>query len=312
MNSNNFKVVFFGTSEFAREILKILFEQNIEVVAVVTRPDKPSGRNLKMTPSPVKEFCLNWHSHIPVLTPNKVSTDEFDNALRDLNPDLFVVAAFGEIIKPHILRIPPYGSINVHPSLLPSYRGPSPLQTALLNGDKKTGVCIIEVVEKMDAGQIYASAEFPIEPDENYTLLESKAISRAKSILIQTIENKRLGKCVGLLQDENLVTFCKKIKSDDEKIDWNQDIELIHNKIRALSDKPCAWTYMQIGDDVKRVKIFSSQIVRKVEFAGNLKKYLYIDFGSSLLFIKSLQVEGKKRLSSSEFLSGLRESYKFL
>lgn len=313
MNFSTYKIVFLGTSEFAQVILKDLIEMGCNIVACVTRPDRPNGRNLKLAYSPVKDFLVNSNLSIPIHQPEKVSTIEFQEILTDLEPDLFVVAAFGEIIKNNILKIPKDGSINVHPSLLPKYRGPSPLQTALLNGDRETGVCIIDVAQKMDAGDIYACKKFSIDPDENFTNLQAKSLAHTKALLYKVIEQKISKTCKGKQQDEAYVTFCKKITVEDEKILWESNLFDIHNKIRALSEKPGAWCYIELGQEVKRVKIFHTTLLEEGDgnSVKNPKKQIFIQKDGYTLFINSLQIEGKKRLSSQEFLAGLKTHYKF-
>jgi methionyl-tRNA formyltransferase len=313
MKSKDFRIVFFGTSDFAQAILHDLCEEGYDVIAVVTRPDKPTGRNLKLSPSQVKSYIEKNRSHISIYTPEKASTVEFEQILNSLKPDLFVIAAYGEIIKPNILNLPRCGSINIHPSLLPKYRGPSPLQAALLNGDTKTGVCIIDVAQKMDAGVIYAQKEFEIDLNENFTMIQGKALLYTKDLLISVIQDKQKGIAKGLVQDESLVTFCKKITVEHEKIDWEEPLLSIHNKIRALSEKPGAWCYIQLGQESKRVKIYSSRyiLLSQDEEAPNPKKSIYVKKGQEIIQIMNLQIEGKKRLSAIEFLSGLRDAYKF-
>lgn len=314
MTPNNYRIVFFGTSEFAAIILRDILDLNLNVVACVTRPDRATGRNLKLSYSPVKQYCLEQSPHIPVYQPEKVSTEEFQGILTALKPDLFVVAAFGEIIKNNILQIPEDGSINVHPSLLPKYRGPSPLQAALLNGDEETGVCVIDVASKMDAGVIFASQKFPIDAVDNFTSLQAKALKITKSLVGEVINRKINKTCVGQAQDESKVTFCKKITVDDEKIDWSRNLVDIHNQIRALSEHPGAWSYIEIGSEVKRVKIYHSSLYKESEGGVVLhpKKHISISKDGYTLVINSLQVEGKKRLSSVEFLSGVKSFFKFV
>lgn len=313
MKSSDYRIVFLGTSEFAQVILKDIVDMNFNIVACVTRPDRPTGRNLKLTSSPVKQYCQEQLPHVPLYQPEKVSTEEFQKTLESLKPDLFVVAAFGEIIKNNILQIPIDGSINIHPSLLPKYRGPSPLQSALLNGDDESGVCIIDVASKMDAGVIFACEKFKIDPNENFTSLQAKALRITKPLLGQVINKKIEKTCTGIVQDEAKVTFCKKIDIDDEKVDWTFNLLEIHNKIRALSEKPGAWCYIEIGQDVKRVKIFDTTIFKEsdIEAKINPKKQLTISKDGYVLQINTIQIEGKKRLTAQEFLSGIRDSFKF-
>ena len=310
MKSNDFKIVFFGTSDFAKVILSHLYDANLNVVAVVTRPDKPTGRNLKLQPSIVKQFSLIEKPSIPVLDPPKCSTPEFEKILKEYEPDLFIVAAYGEIIKPNILAIPKTGSINVHPSDLPKYRGASPLQSALFNGDEESAVCIIDVAEKMDAGEIFGRKPFKIEPAENFTALQQKALAISKPLLLEVIEQKRQGTAKGTPQNEELVSSCKKIHPEDQKINWNDSLKKIHNQIRALSDKPGAWCHIQIGDDVKRVKIFETLLL-DLDDQKHSPKEVAVSKDSHKLVIKALQIEGKKRLSDQEFLAGARGVYKF-
>lgn len=307
------KIVFFGTSDFAEAILRDLHLSGERLIGIVTRPDKPYGRNLKLAASPVKQYHKDFLSNIPLFQPDKVSTQDFETILKALEPDLFVVAAFGEIIKVNVLNIPRLGSINVHPSLLPKYRGPSPIQTALLNGDQKTGVCIIEVGPKMDAGDIYACEEIEIDLNENFTSLQAKALRKTKDMLLEVVHQKATGSLKSIRQDETEVTFCKKITTADEKINWQDSLIEIHNKIRALSEKPGAWSYLQIGEEVKRVKIYDTEIftshVEKLTF--NSRKEIVIHKDACFMKIKFLQVEGKKKMDASQFLAGIRSDYFF-
>jgi methionyl-tRNA formyltransferase len=313
MKSNDFKIIFFGTSDFAKEILKFLVEDGQSVAAIVTRPDKESGRNLRPSFSPVKSFALEFCPNIPILQPDKVSNEDFEYVLKGFEPDLFVVAAFGEIIKKNILQVPPSGSINVHPSLLPKYRGPSPLQTALLNGDKETGVCIIDVAEKMDAGDIFAIKAFPIDPDDNFNSLQTKALAFTRPLLLEVVEAKKTGQCTPQKQDESQISFCRKISAHDEKINWENSLEDVHNQIRALSEKPGAWSYLELGNDVKRVKIYASEHINSEEASKdiNRKKRIIISKNNYHLSLLILQLEGKKKLNSQDFLAGLKTEYKF-
>lgn len=307
------RIVFFGTSDFAASILKDIVGSPYELVAVVTRPDKPQGRSQKMSFSKVKECIQEMRLKIPVYQPGKVSTVEFQKVLEDLKPDLFVVAAFGEIIKPHILAIPRLGSINVHPSLLPKYRGPSPIQAALFAGDDQTAVCIIEVVEKMDAGPIYAKKMIEIDPSDNFTTLQEKCLFYTKELLLKVVEGKILNQLQPEFQDEALVTFCKKITPEMEKIDWSQSLLENHHKIRALSQKPGAWSFIKINDEVKRVKIFKTKFYSKIpeNWEQAQKKRIFIIQDAACLEVLNLQLEGKKILDAAQFLSGIREKFTF-
>ncbi len=302
------KIVFFGTSVFAAEVLKHLQQQkDIEILAVVTRPDRPKGRSLSLSPPPVKEV-----SKAPVYQPKKASTDEFANILKKLHADLFVVVAYGEIIKANILQIPKLGCVNIHASLLPKYRGAAPIHRALMNGEKETGITIIEMVLQMDAGDMLEVVKTPVPDDMTFGELEKKLCELACIAIMNTIHHFQKGTVIKTPQDPNLVTFAAKLTPEDEIIDWNKPAKTIHNLIRAFSPRPGAWCKIKIGDEEKRLKIKRSLVIQ--EKSGPPKTFLsygkegwIVACGEQALQLLEVQLEGKNTLSTQDFLKGIHQ-----
>ncbi len=303
-------IIFFGTSAFAAKILANLIEHGIHIVAVVTRPDRPQGRELKALPSAVKQYATTHHPKIPLLQPEKVSTEENEALLKGYHADLFVVVAFGEILKEFILNIPKHGAINVHASLLPKYRGAAPMQRCLMNGDKETGITIIEMTRQMDAGAILAQEKIPVPEEMTLGELDEKLLQIAPKTLLSVIDRIKKGTVRKISQDLSLVTLAPKISVEEEKIDWKLPAQKIHNQIRALSPKPGAWCYLMLNQQKKRLKIFKSQVV--INQSGSPGETLHINTkewiiacGQEGIRLLEVQLEGKKRMAVSDFLKGI-------
>ena len=309
-------IVFFGTSEFAIPALQSLIDSRHKVVALVTQPDRKRGRNLKLSPSPTKVLALS--KDIPVFQPQNASGAESINYLKKLDADLFIVISFGQILKREILSIPKLYAVNVHGSLLPQYRGAAPTNWAIINGDKKSGVTIIKMNEKMDEGDIILKRETAIEnEDTNITLTEKLSEVGAKVLLetIALIENKKEVK----LEKQNSadVTYAPKLKKEDGLIAWNEPALKIHNKVRGFIPWPGAYTYY----DGKTLKILKTEVVTSSsEVAQNGEvidivegKGIIVRTGLGNLAIQYLQLEGKKALDSDSFVRGHRiaRGYKF-
>lgn len=300
-------IIFFGTPSFAAHILKSLLEKSVNIVAVVSKPDKAQGRSSKLVPTAVKEVALEYS--IPLYQPEKASNEEFAQILSSLNPDLFVVVAYGEIIKQFLLDIPKKGAINVHGSLLPKYRGAAPIQRAIINGEKETGISIIYLIKKMDAGDILETIKTDIGENETYGELSERLAELGTKVLLKTIdaiENERIHRTV---QDESLVTMAPKIEIEECQINWNQNAQQIHNLIRGVNPNPCAWCKVKIGDDERRLKIFSTQLITNHQLPlGDFiltKEGVIVGCNNSSLLLKDVQLEGKKRMSSSELFRGI-------
>jgi len=297
------KIIFMGTPEFSVPILNALIE-DYKVIAVVTQLDKKVGRKQVLTPSPIKKIALT--NKIDVLQPEKISGNaEFIRRVNDLKPDLIVIAAYGLILPKEILDIPKYRVINVHASLLPKYRGASPIQSAILNGDKETGVTIMLVNEKMDEGDILMQKTITITDDDNFASLYDKLSILGTHLLIETLP-KWLNKEIKLQkQDDSQATYCKLITKEDGKIDWHKSAIEIERQVCALNPWPGTWT---VWDD-KKVKLLKVKLLNGLNknSAGMVFKTnedFAISCNEESLEILELQLEGKKPMSAKEFLNG--------
>ncbi|MBD3327743.1 methionyl-tRNA formyltransferase [Candidatus Peregrinibacteria bacterium] len=304
------KIVYMGTPEFAVAPLKSLIENdNFEVQAVVTQPDKKIGRKQKITAPPVKKSALEYDK--PVLQPDIIKNNtDFINLLKNLKPDFLVVIAFGQILPGEVLKIPTISSINVHGSLLPMYRGASPINACLLNGDAETGVSYMKMKEKMDAGPIYQLQRIPIDPIDDAKTLAEKLSTVAALQLPSVLESVSEGILDPLPQDENKASYCHKINKHDGLIDpQNETAEKILNKWRAYT--PWPGIYMMhndkkiiLHDIISTDKIFNQSGF----FIENNKLFLGTKDGT--LEILMLQLEGKKALKTQEFLAGNASLFK--
>ena len=303
------KVVFFGTSSFAARIFSFLIENSCDVVAVVTRPDKPKGRSQQLLPPPVKEQVLQLKPTLPIYQPIKASTPEFASVLKQHDPDLFVVVAYGEIIKTMLLELPRLGCINIHASLLPKYRGAAPIQRVLMAGEKETGVCIMDMVLEMDAGDVYKAVKTDIPESMTFGELDLKLSQLAGPALLEVIHSIEKGTAKKTPQDHNEATLAPKLKAEEEKISWNRPAHEIHNLIRALSPAPGAWCSVHLGGEQKRLKIKRSEVVSSQGNPGeNLifnKHDWVVACGTGALRLLEVQLEGKKTMPIKEFLRGI-------
>ncbi len=288
------KTILIGTSEFAEKIFRT-YLNTYSTIAVITTPDKPVGRKQTLTPSPVKKWALE----------NKLPVSQLEK-IGELKPDLIIVAAYGQIIPKEILDIPKHGALNIHPSLLPKYRGASPIQTAILNGDEISGVTIMLMDEKMDHGPIVASTKFQISNKPTYEELSKKLADAGAKLLIKTLPDWINGKIKAKLQNHSKTTFTKIIKKEDGKIDWNKSAEEIERQIRAFHEWPTAYTFW----NNKQLKILDAGISTKktnkkigeVFLADN--KELIIQTGNGALILKQVQLEGKRLMPTKNFLNG--------
>lgn len=302
------RIVFFGTPHFAASILQYLLDANIEVVAVVTQPDRPKGRSLRETPSPVKSLLIDRGVGQPILQPEKGSDPLFLEELKKLQADLYVVVAFGQILPQSLLDIPSKGCINIHASLLPKYRGAAPIQRSLLNGDPETGVAIQKMVKQLDAGDVIATAKLEILPNMTFGELEKELCELSKSLLLLVLQYYEKGIPAAEPQDHSLATYASKVSVEEAEIKWEKSAETIHNQIRAFSPKPGAWCWaLGVGGERKRVKILRTTLCQQ---SGEPGKILSPDgvvaCGSNSLKIIEIQPEGKKAMPASEWLRGHR------
>lgn len=300
------RIVFFGNPDFCQKPLQALNDSDNEIISVVTSTDRKSGRGMKLVPSFVKTMSKDLN--IPTIEINDLNSIVFKNTLVELKADLFVVVAF-KLLPESIIDIPKFGSINVHPSLLPKYRGSSPIQYALLNGDKKTGVSIINLNTKIDAGNIIGLKEYIINRNANYGQLHNDLSVLGSELLIEVINNLKSNTVRPIKQDESKKTLAPKIKKTDLKIDWNEDVFSIHNKIRAFDPFPGAYSFI----NGKRIKLFQSR-VKKINLTKNKKTgQIITDHNRLLVYVKDgncielfqVQLEGKKKNKSSDFIKSL-------
>jgi methionyl-tRNA formyltransferase len=301
------RVVFFGTPVFAAHSLSYLLDKGVEVAAVVTRPDKPKGRSGKLISTPVKDVALKHQ--IPVFQPVKVSSPEFADVLPAFNADLFVVVAYGEIVKQHILDMPALGCINLHTSLLPKYRGAAPIQRAVMAGESLTGVTIMYMAKKMDAGDIILSQSMPIGIDETFGQVEERLCEMGSTMLYQVISEFESGPLKGIPQDEGLATFAPKVELEDCEINWHASNFQIHNLIRGAQPYPGAWSWVEIRGKKKRIKIQQSSLVDADEGQpGEILRVgqegMQVGCASGVINIQQVQLEGKKPMTPVELLRG--------
>lgn len=305
------KIVFFGTSSFAAEILFCLAQSQMAVIAVVTRPDRLTGRSLKLSFPPVKQAALELN--IPVFQPEKASSLEFVEHLKVLQADLFVVVAYGEIVRKEVLDTPSLGCINIHASLLPKYRGAAPMQRCLINGEKETGISIIEMTPKMDAGDVLAIEKISIPFEMTHGELEKELCALAQRMILQVIKHFEDGSVRKSPQNHSQMTIAPKISAQEEKIDWSLDSIVLHNLIRALSPSPGAWCLIEIKNQRKRLKIIrafpeKSQLSGKPGSLVRLDKGWGVICGQGVLRLIEVQLEGKRAMSAVNCFNGLQQA----
>lgn len=306
------RVIFFGTPPFAAAVLDFLVQRSVSVLAVVTRPAKPKGRSSSLVSSAVAELAASLD--IPVLTPLKIASPESVQSLSQLQADLFVVVAYGQILPQSVLNIAPLGCINLHASLLPYYRGAAPIQRALMAGESRTGVTIIAMNAQMDAGNILKMVAVPIAPETTFGELEQNLLIVGQEALFSVLNELEEGSVTSVVQNHEMATFAPKITSNDEQIHWEHSAEHIHNQVRALSPRPGAWCYVQIAEDVKRLKIFQTQ---QVFWEGGLpgeilvrsSTELVIACGQQALRILRVQPEGRRAMKVDEYLRGIGKQF---
>ncbi len=298
------RIVFMGTPEFSVAALKRLNEAGHEIIACVTQPDKPKGRGKAVTMTPVKEAALSLG--IPVYQPAKVREESFQSLLKELNPDVIVVVAFGQIIPQAILDLPKYGCINIHASLLPKYRGAAPIQWVLINGEKETGITTMQMDAGLDTGDMLEKIAVPIEPEETGGSLHDKLSAAGGSLIVSTLEKLETGALTPVSQTEEGTCYAGKITKDMGNIDWSQDGEAIERLIRALNPWPSAYSSIH----GKTVKLWKARVLDEEregipgQVLGADKKGLYVKTGKGTLCIQELQLEGKKRMDTASFLRG--------
>ncbi|PLT30115.1 methionyl-tRNA formyltransferase [Peribacillus deserti] len=299
------KIVFMGTPDFSVPVLRRILQDGYNVAAVVTQPDRPVGRKRILTPPPVKAEAVK-HG-IMVFQPEKIREEEELNKILELSPDLIITAAFGQILPKKLLDAPKYGCINVHASLLPELRGGAPIHYALIQGKEKTGITIMYMAEKLDAGDILSQAELKIEEEDNVGTLFDKLSVIGADLLSETIPKLLNHEITPIVQDDSQATFASNIKREQEKVDWTKTGEEIFNHIRGLNPWPVAFT--TFGSEVWKLwnsqKIKSGRTGEPGEILEVAEDGLIVAAGNeTAIKILELQPAGKKRMSVRDFLRG--------
>ena len=304
---NKLKVVFFGTPDFARASLEAIHTSAHEVVGVVTVADKASGRGQKVHQSPVKTYAMEHD--LPLFQPEKLRNEEFLSQIKSLNADIFVVVAFRMMPKV-LFSMPRLGTFNLHASLLPDYRGAAPINYAVINGETKSGATTFFINEKIDEGNILLQAETEISPEDNAGTLHDRLMEIGAKLVVETLDGLAEGKLTEIPQNqkENPKTAYKIFK-EDTKIDWEKEVEVIHNFIRGMSPYPAAFTVLEVGGEQKILKIFKGKF-QKIEHSKEnseieiSKNEFKIYAKNGVYFPEELQLEGKKRMNLKDFLNG--------
>ena len=298
------RIVYMGTPDFAVNTLQALIDSEYEVVGVVTQPDKPKGRGKTMQFTPVKALALQCG--IPVYQPEKVKDAAFIETLRAMQPDLIVVAAFGQILPEEILQMPQYGCINVHASLLPKYRGAAPIQWCILNGEQETGVTIMYMEKGLDTGDMIAKVVVPIEEQDTGDSLHDKLAVAGAKLLVDTLPSLFAGTIVREKQDDAQSSYAKMLTKDMGRIDFTKKAPEIVRLIRGMYSWPGAYTTWH----GKRLKLHTAEVLPEIyearpgQVAGANKHGIIIACGLGAIRVTSLQLEGKKRMDADAFLRG--------
>lgn len=303
------KIIFMGTPEFALPGLETLYNRGIEIAGVVTRPDRPAGRGREPTPPPVKVRAQSLG--LDIRQPGKLKDPAFIDWITHIGPDLFVVSAYGKFIPADLLACAGEGGINLHPSLLPRYRGAAPIQWALINGDVETGVTVISIAGRMDAGDIFAREPVSILQDDNGETLARRLAERGGELLADVVGQIERGKASPHPQDESEVTLAPRLSKEDGWIDWRESAARINNRVRGLYPWPGAFTTLQTAKGDKTLKIIRSAALpggdgTPGEVLESGRDTLTICTGEGGLSILELQIEGKRPLSPADFLRGHR------
>lgn len=296
------RVIFLGTPDFAVPVLKGLMEKH-NVLAVISQPDKPSGRGKRLLPTPVKAAALE--AGIEVLQPESIKAKEFIEKMKQYNADIFVVAAYGQLLTEEFLKLPKYGCVNVHASLLPKYRGAAPIQQAVIDGERVTGVTVMYMVKRLDAGDMILKKEVPIEEEDTFGTMHDKLSAAGAEALLQALELIENGQAKAEAQNESLSCYAHKITKDMGRIDFNRSSREIINLIRGLNPYPCAFTFYKGG----KLKVFRAVMgenakgsIGEVLFAD--KRGICVKTADGSIIIKEIQAGGSKRMDTGAYLRG--------
>ncbi|HBA86194.1 MAG TPA: methionyl-tRNA formyltransferase [Verrucomicrobia bacterium] len=302
------RIVFMGSAELACPSLEALLASPLDdVVGIVTQPDRPKGRSQKLSACPIHQFAAT--KGVPIFMPEKASDPAFIETLEELLPDLIVLVAYGQFLKRPILELPLQGAINVHPSLLPRYRGAAPIQWALARGETTTGVSIMYMSEKMDAGDIILQEPYPIQPEDTAGTLEPRLAQKGAKMLLRAIDLIREGRAPRTPQDESLVTLAPKLKKEDGRIDWTKPAQEIANRVRAFNPWPCCYCEPTPGSGEylkvlkARVEILSG---KPGEVQMTEKQDPIVAAGDGSIRLLEVQPPGKRPMTGADWARGRR------
>ncbi len=300
--------IFMGTPDFAVPTLDALLNSKHNLVTVVTQPDRPKGRHLRLQASPVKIFARK--KNLPILQPTSLDEKSFENSISSLNPEVIVVVAYGRIIPGWILSFPAYGCINVHASLLPKYRGAAPIQRAIMDGCTETGVTTMLLDEGMDTGDILLQSPIEIEPDDTSREVEKKLSQKGAELLLETLDGLAKDCIIPRKQDESEASYAPKIEKEEAFLEWSEPASRLRDLIRALNPFPGAYTYFRS----KRLKVFRARIFEQTcsprDEAGTLigleNDGIIVASADKPLILTEIQLENKRKMTAAEFLRGHR------
>jgi methionyl-tRNA formyltransferase len=302
------RIVFFGTAELACASLSALLESSAFTVAgVVTQPDRPKGRNLLPQPSPVKVLAAG--KPLPLLQPERARNEKFVQTLGEFQPDLIVVVAYGQILPRALLELPRFGGLNVHASLLPKYRGAAPIQWAILNDERETGVTLMKMDEGLDTGDLFAWQSTPITPADNAQTLQDRLAVIGARLLVKTAPEYVAGEIVPRKQPQTGASYARKIAREDGRLDWTQPARSLWNRVRALVPWPGTYTFLSAEPKPLLLKIWQAEVADLTsgspgEVLESSRSGIVVACGQQALRIVELQREGGRRMSAQDFLAG--------
>lgn len=297
------RILFMGTPEFAKKNLEALYNSGEEIIGVVTAPDKPKGRGMVLTPSDVKKFALE--KNLTVYQPLTLKDGAFLDTLKELNPDLIVVVAYGKILPSYVLDYPKYGCINNHASILPKYRGAAPIQRAIMDGDKETGVSVMKMDVGLDTGDVIFVEKVSIEENDNFETVHDKLAEAGSVALLKTVELLKNNNATYTKQPDTF-TYAEKILKSDCLIDFNKSLNEVHNQIRGLSPIPLSYTKTPDGKILKVVKAHKTDKTKKGQIGEviALDNAIYVNCQDGVIALDIVVPEGKGKMNASDFING--------
>lgn len=308
-----FKIIFFGSSDFSLTPLEFLLKSNHRLLQVITTPDRPQGRGLKVQANPVKSLCET--SNIAVLAPEKLKDPGLEESVRSLSPDFFVLASYGKLIPGSWLKIPARGALNLHPSLLPKYRGAAPIPWQIADGVKETGVTIFEMVREMDAGDLYHQIKTPLAGDHTTESLTKELSALSARGLSEVLDRAAKGPLARTPQNPGEATYARKLAKDDGYLDWKEPAEILERKIRAFSPWPGTFvSYKNEPLRIAKAKILDREGTSQEPgaFLGLVSGTVGVQTGQGVLGLEQVQLPGRKIISGKDFMNGVRLSSGFV